>query len=92
MLTQVIMRNLVAHEALTKPDFLIFTRHTELMRAMIDTMEDVKGKSRMERGLFFGGANWRKRKQAELSGSIEIGLEFKHLELELERSDSKKPV
>ncbi|KAL5142702.1 putative UPF0481 protein [Glycine soja] len=40
--SEVIMRNLVAHEALTKPDFLIFTRYTELMRGIIDTVEDVK--------------------------------------------------
>ncbi|KAK7270741.1 hypothetical protein RJT34_26132 [Clitoria ternatea] len=40
--SEVIMRNLVAHEALTKPDFLVFTRYTELMRAIIDTVEDVK--------------------------------------------------
>ncbi|XP_061342983.1 putative UPF0481 protein At3g02645 [Gastrolobium bilobum] len=40
--SEVIMRNIVAHEALTEPDFLIFTRYTELMRAMIDTVEDVK--------------------------------------------------
>lgn len=40
--SEVIMRNLVAHEALTKPDFLIFTRYTELMRAIIDTEKDVK--------------------------------------------------
>ncbi|KAL2334417.1 hypothetical protein Fmac_015630 [Flemingia macrophylla] len=40
--SEVIMRNLVAHEALTKPDFLIFTRYTELIRGIIDTVEDVK--------------------------------------------------
>ncbi|XP_020208555.1 putative UPF0481 protein At3g02645 [Cajanus cajan] len=40
--SEVIMRNLVAHEALTKPDFLIFTRYTELMRGIIDTVDDVK--------------------------------------------------
>jgi len=40
--SEVIMRNLVAHEGLTKPDFLIFTRYTELMRAIIDTVKDVK--------------------------------------------------
>ncbi|KAG4388357.1 hypothetical protein JHK82_025308 [Glycine max] len=40
--SEVIMRNLVAHEALSKPDFLIFTRYTELMRGIIDTVEDVK--------------------------------------------------
>ncbi|TKY44985.1 putative UPF0481 protein [Spatholobus suberectus] len=40
--SEVMMRNLVAHEALTKPDFLIFTRYTELMRGIIDTVEDVK--------------------------------------------------
>jgi len=40
--SEVIMRNLVAYEALTKPDFLIFTRYTELMRGIVDTVEDVK--------------------------------------------------
>ncbi|XP_061342977.1 putative UPF0481 protein At3g02645 [Gastrolobium bilobum] len=40
--SEVIMRNLVAYEALTKPDLLIFTRYIELMQAMIDTVEDVK--------------------------------------------------
>ncbi|KAK7270739.1 hypothetical protein RJT34_26130 [Clitoria ternatea] len=40
--SEVIMRNLVAYEALTKPDFLVFTRYTELMRGIIDTVEDVK--------------------------------------------------
>ncbi|KAK7364204.1 hypothetical protein VNO80_12701 [Phaseolus coccineus] len=40
--SEVIMRNLVAYEALTKPDFLIFTRYTELMREIVDTVEDVK--------------------------------------------------
>ncbi|MED6188235.1 hypothetical protein PIB30_084102 [Stylosanthes scabra] len=40
--TEVILRNLVAYEALTKRDYLIFTRYTELMRAIIDTVEDVE--------------------------------------------------
>ncbi|XP_061342940.1 putative UPF0481 protein At3g02645 [Gastrolobium bilobum] len=40
--SEVIMRNLVAYEALTQPNSLIFTRYTELMGAMIDTLEDVK--------------------------------------------------
>ncbi|XP_061342982.1 putative UPF0481 protein At3g02645 [Gastrolobium bilobum] len=40
--SEVIMRNIVAYEALTQPDSLIFTRYTELMRAIIDTVEDVK--------------------------------------------------
>ncbi|BAU02521.1 hypothetical protein LR48_Vigan10g053800 [Vigna angularis] len=40
--SEVIMRNLVAYEALTQPDFLIFTRYTELMRAIVDTVKDVK--------------------------------------------------
>ncbi|XP_027923912.1 putative UPF0481 protein At3g02645 [Vigna unguiculata] len=40
--SEVIMRNLVAYEALTKPDFLIFTRYTELMTGIVDSVEDVK--------------------------------------------------
>lgn len=40
--SEVVLRNLVAHEALTKSNYLIFTRYTELMRAIIDTKEDVK--------------------------------------------------
>ncbi|XP_027923978.1 putative UPF0481 protein At3g02645 isoform X2 [Vigna unguiculata] len=40
--SEVIMRNLVAYEALTQPDFLIFTRYTELMKGIVDTVEDVK--------------------------------------------------
>ncbi|CAL0323861.1 unnamed protein product [Lupinus luteus] len=40
--SEVIMRNLVAHEALTKPNFLIFTKYTELMREIIDSEKDVK--------------------------------------------------
>ncbi|QCD95028.1 hypothetical protein DEO72_LG5g3120 [Vigna unguiculata] len=40
--SEVIMRNLVAYEALTQPDFLIFTRYTELMRGIVDSLEDVK--------------------------------------------------
>ncbi|XP_061342960.1 putative UPF0481 protein At3g02645 [Gastrolobium bilobum] len=40
--SEVIMRNIVAYEALTQPDSLVFTRYTELMRAIIDTVEDVK--------------------------------------------------
>jgi len=40
--SEVIIRNLVAYEALTQPDFLIFTRYTELMKGIVDTVEDVK--------------------------------------------------
>ncbi|WVZ13748.1 hypothetical protein V8G54_011314 [Vigna mungo] len=40
--SEVIMRNLVAYEALTQPDFLIFTRYTELMRGIVDSVKDVK--------------------------------------------------
>ncbi|KAL5544695.1 hypothetical protein UlMin_008479 [Ulmus minor] len=40
--SEVLMRNLVAYEAMTKSNYLIFTRYTELMRAIIDTEEDVK--------------------------------------------------
>ncbi|MED6204510.1 hypothetical protein PIB30_009785 [Stylosanthes scabra] len=40
--TEVMLRNLVAYEALTKRNYLIFTRYTELMRAIIDTVEDVE--------------------------------------------------
>ncbi|TKY51994.1 putative UPF0481 protein [Spatholobus suberectus] len=40
--SEVIMRNLVAYESLTRPSYLIFTRYVEIMRAIIDTPEDVK--------------------------------------------------
>ncbi|XP_061342976.1 putative UPF0481 protein At3g02645 [Gastrolobium bilobum] len=41
--SEVIMRNLVAYEALTQPpNSFIFTRYTELMGAMIGTVKDVK--------------------------------------------------
>ncbi|KAJ7970108.1 Plant protein of unknown function (DUF247) [Quillaja saponaria] len=40
--SEVIMRNLVAYEAMIKSESLLFTRYTELMRAMIDTVEDVE--------------------------------------------------
>ncbi|KAK7256980.1 hypothetical protein RIF29_30629 [Crotalaria pallida] len=40
--SDVIIRNLMAYESLTKSDSLIFTRYIELMRAIIDTEEDVK--------------------------------------------------
>ncbi|KAJ7970111.1 Plant protein of unknown function (DUF247) [Quillaja saponaria] len=40
--SEVIMRNLVAYEAMTKSESLIFTRYTELMGAMVDTVEDVQ--------------------------------------------------
>ncbi|WVY96662.1 hypothetical protein V8G54_028813 [Vigna mungo] len=40
--SEVIMRNLVAYESLTRPNYLIFTRYIEMMRAIIDTPEDVK--------------------------------------------------
>ncbi|KAL2325234.1 hypothetical protein Fmac_024292 [Flemingia macrophylla] len=40
--SEVIIRNLVAYEALTRPTYLIFGRYVEIMRAIIDTPEDVK--------------------------------------------------
>jgi len=40
--SEVIMRNLVAYESLTRDTYLIFTRYVEIMRAIIDTPEDVK--------------------------------------------------
>ncbi|KAI4351947.1 hypothetical protein L6164_006245 [Bauhinia variegata] len=40
--SEVIMRNLVAYEALTNSESLIFTRYTELMRGIIDSVEDVE--------------------------------------------------
>jgi len=40
--SEVIMRNLVAYELLTRPTNLIFTRYVEIMRAIIDTPKDVK--------------------------------------------------
>ncbi|XP_047151945.1 putative UPF0481 protein At3g02645 [Vigna umbellata] len=39
--SEVIMRNLVAYESLTRSTYLIFTRYIEIMRAIIDTPEDV---------------------------------------------------
>jgi len=39
--SEVIMRNLVAYESLSRPTYLIFTRYVEIMRAIIDTPEDV---------------------------------------------------
>jgi len=39
--SEVIMRNLAAYESLTRPSYLIFTRYVEIMRAIIDTPEDV---------------------------------------------------
>ncbi|KAK7356827.1 hypothetical protein VNO80_16106 [Phaseolus coccineus] len=39
--SEVIMRNLVAYESLTRPTYLIFTRYVEIMRAIIDTPKDV---------------------------------------------------
>ncbi|XP_061348297.1 putative UPF0481 protein At3g02645 [Gastrolobium bilobum] len=40
--SEVIIRNLVAYESLIKSKYLIFTRYTELMSAIINTSEDVK--------------------------------------------------
>ncbi|KAJ7970110.1 UPF0481 plant-like protein [Quillaja saponaria] len=40
--TEVIMRNLVAYEAMTKLESLLFTRYTELMCAIVNTVEDVE--------------------------------------------------
>ncbi|KAL2325236.1 hypothetical protein Fmac_024294 [Flemingia macrophylla] len=40
--SEVIIRNLVAYEALTRTTFLIFGRYVEIMRAIIDTPQDVK--------------------------------------------------
>ncbi|KAJ7970107.1 UPF0481 plant-like protein [Quillaja saponaria] len=42
--SEVIMRNLVAYKAMTKTksESLIFTRYTELMSAIVDTVEDVE--------------------------------------------------
>ncbi|KAJ7970106.1 Plant protein of unknown function (DUF247) [Quillaja saponaria] len=40
--SEVIMRNLVAYEAMTKSEFLLFTRYTELIRAIVDTVEDIE--------------------------------------------------
>ncbi|KAG2402133.1 putative UPF0481 protein [Vigna angularis] len=40
--SEVIMRNLVAYESLTRSTYLIFTRYIEIMRAIIDIPEDVK--------------------------------------------------
>lgn len=42
MNSEVIIRNLMAYESLIKSKGLIFTRYIELMRAIIDTPEDVK--------------------------------------------------
>ncbi|WVY96663.1 hypothetical protein V8G54_028814 [Vigna mungo] len=40
--SEVIMRNLMAYESLTRSTYLIFTRYIEIMRAIIDIPEDVK--------------------------------------------------
>ncbi|XP_010250393.1 PREDICTED: putative UPF0481 protein At3g02645 [Nelumbo nucifera] len=40
--TEVMMRNLVAYEASSASGPLVFTRYTELMNGIIDTVEDVK--------------------------------------------------
>ncbi|XP_023872943.2 putative UPF0481 protein At3g02645 [Quercus suber] len=40
--SEVVLRNLVAYEACTAPDVMVFTRYTELMNGIIDTEEDVK--------------------------------------------------
>lgn len=40
--SEVILRNLVAFEASAAPGALIFTRYTDFMNGMIDTVEDVK--------------------------------------------------
>ncbi|GLJ35838.1 hypothetical protein SUGI_0719480 [Cryptomeria japonica] len=40
--TEVILRNLVAFEALAPPRALIFTRYTDFMNGIIDTVEDVR--------------------------------------------------
>ncbi|CAJ1976368.1 unnamed protein product [Sphenostylis stenocarpa] len=39
--SEVIMRNLMAYESLTRPTYLIFSRYVEIMRAIIDKPEDV---------------------------------------------------
>ncbi|KAI8021565.1 putative UPF0481 protein [Camellia lanceoleosa] len=40
--SEVVMRNLVAYESSTTFESLVFTRYTELMNGIIDTVEDVK--------------------------------------------------
>ncbi|XP_059458412.1 putative UPF0481 protein At3g02645 [Corylus avellana] len=47
--TEVVLRNLVAYEALNASGPLVFTRYTELMNGIIDTEEDVK--ALRERGI-----------------------------------------
>ncbi|KAF5945913.1 hypothetical protein HYC85_016141 [Camellia sinensis] len=40
--SEVVMRNLVAYESSTTSESLVFTRYTELMNGIIDTVEDAK--------------------------------------------------
>ncbi|KAG7019868.1 putative UPF0481 protein, partial [Cucurbita argyrosperma subsp. argyrosperma] len=40
--SEVILRNLVAYEAMAMPDILAFSRYLHLMNSLIDTAEDVK--------------------------------------------------
>ncbi|KAH7861136.1 hypothetical protein Vadar_022054 [Vaccinium darrowii] len=40
--SEVIIRNLIAYEALTVSDSLVFARYTELLEGIIDTVEDAK--------------------------------------------------
>ncbi|KAK9280671.1 hypothetical protein L1049_014369 [Liquidambar formosana] len=40
--SEVVIRNLVAYEALIAPEIMVLTRYTELMNGIIDTEEDVK--------------------------------------------------
>ncbi|CAL1353879.1 unnamed protein product [Linum trigynum] len=39
---EIVIRNLVAYESLAKPDSAILTRYTQMMRAMVQSKEDVK--------------------------------------------------